>query len=262
MKKNYSEAIKKYGLLTSSLALAGTKIANAQIIYTDVDPDSTIGTNQSMEIDLNNDGQMDVRLFQEINGGYTYAAIGMPYGAGQLQMISASWYPSALDAGTDIDSTNSYWKFYSGALSGYSYFGGSFGEFGGAGDKYIGIRFDVGGEFHYGWILVNVASGGSSITLKSYAVEESPGKKITAGNTVLSVEDDVAVKVSASPNPTTGTVNFTGADVISVKVYDTLGNLVVESSESSVDLSSYSAGVYVALVETTAGVVSKRITKE
>lgn len=49
------------------------------------------------------------------------------------------------------------------------------------GDKLIGFRVDIGGDFHYGWMKVNV-TGGHKLTIKEYAVQTIPDTAIKAGD--------------------------------------------------------------------------------
>lgn len=57
---------------------------------------------------------------------------------------------------------------------------------GGAGvkDRYLGLKFKIGSQFHFGWARVTVtttADHGFSATLTGYAYETIPGKAIRAG---------------------------------------------------------------------------------
>ena len=61
------------------------------------------------------------------------------------------------------------------------------GNFCGAGDKYLGVRFDLSGDTHYGWIRVNVAADCSRITIKDYAYEDAPDTPIKAGDGIPTV---------------------------------------------------------------------------
>jgi hypothetical protein len=54
-------------------------------------------------------------------------------------------------------------------------------------NRYLGLKFKINGEFHYGWARLNVSFPHGSIRLKAvltgYAYETIPGKAIVAGKT-------------------------------------------------------------------------------
>ena len=67
--------------------------------------------------------------------------------------------------------------------------------------------------------------------------------------------------VSIYPNPTYGMVNIDGYEIIEVKVYNVLGQLVKETKENVIDLSAQEAGIYILKVITPSGVITKQIVK-
>jgi hypothetical protein len=52
-------------------------------------------------------------------------------------------------------------------------------------NRYLGIRFQIGRNFHFGWARITVATQGKNFTatLTGYAYETIPGKTILAGQT-------------------------------------------------------------------------------
>ena len=68
--------------------------------------------------------------------------------------------------------------------------------------------------------------------------------------------------VSFYPNPTNGIVNVEGHDIIEVKVYNALGQLVKETKENVIDLSGQNAGVYLMKITTPSGILTKQIVKK
>jgi hypothetical protein len=58
-------------------------------------------------------------------------------------------------------------------------------------NRYLGLKFKIDGEFHFGWARLNVtttAHSGFVATLTGYAYETIPGKAIVAGQTTGSAE--------------------------------------------------------------------------
>ena len=48
-------------------------------------------------------------------------------------------------------------------------------------DKYVGLKFTVGGKYHYGWLRVSHMAGRESLLVADCAYNEEPGKSIMAG---------------------------------------------------------------------------------
>ena len=76
-------------------------------------------------------------------------------------------------------------------------------------DRYLGLKFQIKGNTHYGWARLNVKVGTTTITatLTGYAYETIPNKPIIAGQT--KGQDDATVEESntaltvPTPEPTT-----------------------------------------------------------
>jgi len=56
------------------------------------------------------------------------------------------------------------------------------GNFGGK-KGYLGVRFDISGKTHYGWIQFDATLNRSPVTIVDWAYEDVPGKAIAAGDT-------------------------------------------------------------------------------
>lgn len=269
MNKAYSKSLKKYGALSASVLLAGSKVANAQIVYTDI-PDEIVDGN-SVFIDLNDDMVNDFEIIQETTSYGTYTGIST-YGFTASNVVKQDHstfgveLATALSASDNI-SSGSEWSTanYSLGLQSNSYFGGDIGYFGGQGDKYIGVRFDISGSVHYGWILVNVASDASSTTVKSYAYNTTPNESLEAGQTsiVSSVSPELENSLTLYPNPTSDILNVKADGVESIAIIDGLGNQVIEEeSKSSVNISDLVPGLYTAVISTINGAVVKQFVKK
>lgn len=66
----------------------------------------------------------------------------------------------------------------------------------GARNKYLGLRFEIGGETHYGWARLSTGANGHRLEalLTGYAYETIPNKPIMAG--VIATPDDVETSSS------------------------------------------------------------------
>jgi len=67
---------------------------------------------------------------------------------------------------------------YTGPASGYSYWG--YGDFFGD-ERYIGVRFYIGTEQHYGWIRASLGELIDPLTIIDWAYEDTPGIGILTG---------------------------------------------------------------------------------
>lgn len=189
MKKENStltKKIKSYSALAGSM-LAMANFANAQIVYTDVDPDATgTGDGASYNLDLNNDGTTDFVITVSSNGG---AGVKMVVEAKSSNAIAGTYntaypyiYPSALALG-DLIGTARTWNTGPGqTMASTGYFQGAYGEWFGATDKYMGLRINLGGDDRYGWVRMDVSESGKTFTVKDYAYD-STATQIDAGAT-------------------------------------------------------------------------------
>ena len=108
------------------------------------------------------------------------------------------YYPilAGLDAGVTVDSAQSMWSnltypYYPGALGvGYLYsitgpsysgfYSYGYGDFFGR-ERYIGVRFYIGTDQHYGWIRASLGDYIDPVTIIDWAYEDTPGEGIITG---------------------------------------------------------------------------------
>jgi hypothetical protein len=257
MKKDVQKRLKAYSAVAgAALLIPGT--AAAEIQYTDVDPDETLTTPGDLfEVDFNGDGTVDMNLAL-VTGTGTYGgtalyqnfawAFGYGYGsfAGSTQSFGAIFYfPFAYNSG-DMIGSSAQWQNASavGSMNYLTSVGGAPAYQGGnwvnATDKYLGCRFVVAGNFHYGWIRMDVGTAGPSnfITIKGFAFEDVPDAEIEAGATsggvvISSIQDieDLNDKVSIygfGSNLTVQLEDFANEDA-RIEVYNMSGQMVLDA---------------------------------
>ncbi|MCS6992134.1 MAG: T9SS type A sorting domain-containing protein [Chitinophagales bacterium] len=212
-----SDMLSKYSAL--ALPVVGVvSEAEGQIIYTDLDPDIVLGVGQDYALDLNNDGNVDFKFKVATYGTGWYVAGLLPYPpyttnlnafAGYTMTFGGdpSIYPfaSVFNAGDVIDAARPWvgmnemiwtsngapYYFYAAMVS--NFYGYIYGQWSGAVDKFLGIRFSPNGnQVHYGWIRCDVDSNGSQLTIKDMAFEATPEKPIVAGDLVGVAEQTTA----------------------------------------------------------------------
>ena len=208
-----STQIKNYSKM-AAVILSSSSVGNAAIIYTDIVPDTTLSTDGSVyNIDLNNDNIQDFSVSLDIDSAYQSAG---------FQNVSGNNYVSSggdvrvLSAGITISSSiysSSYW----GSDLGTGAYKDNLGFLGinssstngpwqgGQSNKFVGVRFDISGSTHFGWIRLSIPIGFGSVTVHDYAYESVAGVSIVTGDTA-----------STTPTIIVNTIDLSGCDMVSV----------------------------------------------
>lgn len=284
--------IKKYAAL--ACGIAGVTGASAQVVYTDVNPDVVLtpaGTAQ-YALDLNNDAAIDMAfgMFEgQQTGSFTTSGQTVNYtvdyvgGVNDMTtsapstngwMGSSSSAPSAVAAGTPITSAGTFQNGqgvigliqdvgFGAPFSAYGYTTSS-GSFLGT-EAFIGARFDISGATHYGWVRVEMAADGTSMTIKDFAYDATAGTAINAGDTgngtagLNDISSDVVIR-TVGGNLRIELDNVSNADII---VSNLSGQNVINDNMNSdvkvISLSDLSTGIYLVNVTTEAGTTTKKI---
>jgi hypothetical protein len=186
----------------SVLALAGA--SQAQVVYTETY--QVTHTGFPLSIDLNHDGIKDFLLRTTFYAGTSGLEVGLDASGYRNannvvagRRFSRSGYflsaASALPAGARIGPKGNFSvrfpfmavELFNGVGSQNSDLGPWVGKGEGVRDRYLGLKFIVRGEVHYGWARLSVTLGHHrqfddvSGTLTGYAYETIPGKPIIAG---------------------------------------------------------------------------------
>ena len=164
--------------------------AEAEIVYTPTD--QTIGRNTHLNLDLNHDGVPDFQIWNEYSFRVAIVAkLGIkPMVAGN-RIAGNSEFAAALPGGVSIGGNERFpqngdgimvWWFFSFSCTRSI---GSYGPWRNVKDRYLGLKFSIDGQIHYGWARLNVSIYEGNITAKltGYAYETEAGKPIDAGQT-------------------------------------------------------------------------------
>lgn len=122
-------------------------------------------------------------------------------------------------------------------------------------DAYVGFRFKIGNNTHYGWAKVRMtgnATDGYNAEWLQCAYESTPGTPIAAGSTGVGIADHASVNYRVYPNPTTNFVTIENAEIDNVNnisVFDFSGRIVpVEAAlvdgRVVLNMSNLNAGTY------------------
>jgi hypothetical protein len=186
-----------------SVAAAGivslAPVAHAQIVYTRVDLVNDIGT---AKIDFNDDHVVDFAVHNHLylaNGDYC-PTLGLNGRNAPMAGVipNQKGFAKVLSYGASIGSAAQF-----AGLSNrreiplvsfnclYQDCGSIRGSWYNVQDKYLGVRFEINGQIHYGWVRLSVKRIVSKsrfherflkVALKDYAYESTPGKAIAAGD--------------------------------------------------------------------------------
>ncbi|MFN0274492.1 MAG: T9SS type A sorting domain-containing protein [Chitinophagales bacterium] len=228
--KNKKQQVAQYSAL-ALIFIALHEKSNAQVIYTDINPDDTVLNDVAgglAYIDMDNNGSID---FFFLNN--TFISTTMPYDssvrtyeriwagpqASENSIAASRWsyygytifiryFPYALSPGDTIPGNMDFqnWELQRMAYRTLAYSillstpvthdgGFWFSDYGDITDKYLGVRFaDDAGLYHYGWIRCDVKDTARTLIIKDYAYETEPEKPILAGDTVsyVQIHDDYA----------------------------------------------------------------------
>ena len=277
-KSTLSGKLKAYSALAGAAAIAGG--ADAQVIYTDVNPDVTKSANgDTYMLDLNNDATVDFVLTNAF-GTSSGLAIGLVTAnitnqnaiAGTVQS-SAYPFPFALNAGTTIDATTTPWNdtTLNGGLNYLSLAVGppynlTFGAWGSATDKILPLRIKIAGQDHYGWARLTVAttSSASTFTIKDYAYNATPATGITGGQIPTAIEENAltAVKVYAYANNITvdlgNEIKAEGNIVVTNVIGEQVFSQSISNSKTQFSLNAAS-GVYLVTINNGGNSITKKV---
>jgi len=165
--------------VAASLALpASTGHAAPGITCVDVDPDETMVNPGTFDLDFDQDNPADPEFRLRVRtdtvdvNGFTTGDQGIdvmapPGGTFAYALTGSVTIPAG--AGF-IGSANSIFLGYFNS-----------GYWPGETDKYLGLKFTLGGNTHYGWALLDVAADSSEFTIKEYCYNTTPGEGIHAG---------------------------------------------------------------------------------
>jgi hypothetical protein len=239
MKKQLQKKFNAYqqaGMAFIIMMMFSIVTVNAQIVYTDVIPDTTINTNNGVyNLDLNNDSIIDfnINYFSSVVTGSCGSSANptnllisvTPQGANEVGrgLSNILPFPSALSLNEPIDSSSFTWLNTGSQLMSnrnWICWGGSpmnpnpywtdqnngyWTLWNAPVNKYLPLRLHVGSQQYYGWIHLNVAMLTASFTAQDYAYNSIPSQPILAGQTTTTgiKENSFASSIKLFPNPAT-----------------------------------------------------------
>lgn len=253
-------------------AFAAAGVADAQVVYTDVNPDTVINNFQTYLLDIDNNGQPEMNMeVIRYPGGDQMIRLGVQPVNGILGSLYQANYPLpfALDNGDSVSATTPGWQ--SGSINGgvqylaVLYGSQTFGNWTGVNDKYLGVRFRIGQNTHYGWARLSVAATGDTLTIKDYAYQAIPDLGITAGDMVAGVPAN-SLRDSLHIFSSSNTViirNSSSNPAGTVRILNTLGQCVCQTPVSGanmrISLEDHPHGIYFVEVSDDKNRITKKV---
>jgi hypothetical protein len=213
--ESLEQALDRYSLAASAAGLSVLALAcpaGAEVVFTrahvQITPDHT------HILDLNHDGIADFGLHDASVG-----VVVIPLQAGGALLQGGGCNPSpgaaALKAGAAIGNARLF-QASATCMASLSLDGSnSVGAWPGAVNRFLGFKFEISGQTHFGWARLSVTRSPYTATLTGYAYETVPDRTIIAGKLVAGtiivgeIEDAVGVlSVPATSDRQPGTLGL------------------------------------------------------
>jgi len=186
-------------LTFAASVLAVSTRSEAKIVYTAVDVTANSG---HIKFDLNHDGIKDFDIQAAANavycgtGGGVHGVVTITPTTGNGVVVSGGFLAAALGSGISVGPALAFQK-YQSLMTNFLLSRGCGGSYRDGNwcsgfiyycsrTAYLGLKFVVNGQTHYGWAYVIVSgsiTSGLTVTLRGFAYETIAGYAITTGQT-------------------------------------------------------------------------------
>jgi hypothetical protein len=192
-------------MVAAGATLAGASAVQAKVVFTPSNAVLSYGGVSSLPIDLDNNGTVDfrllVRLFSYGGGFNAVSSLNVKGAIGSNVVVGAngyrSGYAAALTRGAPIGSSAAFRGALRMVRVDFSSCGGYFvaGSFADVTNRFLGVRFLINGEAHYGWIgFRSVTFPSITATLVGWAYETVSNRHIRAGDRMGMHSDSAALR--------------------------------------------------------------------
>ena len=184
----------------TAVALMTAQAAQARVIYTPAN--ISIGVNTSNPLDLNGDGITDLTI-QYFEGSHSLFLYGnIPAGNGLRvngSFAAAGFFGLPVGPGENFGGGTHLRMEGFGAYQGFSFETGAWYN---VTDRYLGVKFVISGQTHYGWIRMTTT--GLNPVISGYAYETTPNTRIkdgaVSGPAVGTAATNLGAPANASPS--------------------------------------------------------------
>ena len=212
-----NQKLNAYTLSASAAGVALLSIAQparAEIVYTATNVQFNIGV---ANIDFNHDGVEDLRItassfaYHSRRGSVIARTPKTGAVVGHHQAVSALSSGFVIGPTAHFGANNGIMAKYFGIFYGGIYEKGSEGYWRNAINKYVGVRFLISGQTHYGWVRITISDAGNgyNVNITGFAYETVANQSITAGQTsgarpVKAEMNPADLSVATNSGPTLG----------------------------------------------------------
>jgi hypothetical protein len=217
--------------------------ANAQIVYTDINPDSDFTSGGGFDFNQDNTNEITTT-----NGSYFTLASQQIWSIGNIN--TGQWdVPKHLTINTVIDVNGNFET--AGDLSMTNWGTGTplpLNQ-----DVFLGVKLVFNGNTYYGW--ARVMWDGTNFIYRDYAYQSTAGAAINAGDTGVPTgisNFEKNINFTLYPNPAKNTItidNKSKINITEIKILDLLGKEVKKISISNnnvhtINISELNTGIY------------------
>ena len=206
-------------------AMALAPVANAKIIYTKTN--TPILVNKPYYLDVNHDGTPDFTISLGAGGYFHESWVGVFvqgsqitkgfYNAVVATQVGRLRFAADLPPNAPVGKKRTFGSFWTKAMAECTLFRNrssyqthSTGPWRNVESRYLGLKFSISGQTHYGWARLNVKLNKKCnfvVTLTGYAYETIPNKLIFTGHTKgpndISIEEPDAALTMPDSEPAT-----------------------------------------------------------
>jgi len=250
--ENLSKRLKQYGSL--SIAIAGVSAVNAQAGYSGVvdifvQKDGQI----SAQIDFNGDMVYELEFTQLSSSARVWANSNASNFVEVLGTTGPAYpYPLVLDLSNPINSSQTNWQ--SGTWQVLNYHDSSNSSRDGnwidKTSKYLGLRFTINSEIHFGWLRLTVPNNANDgITIHDYYFNPNADQPVLAGQFApLSVNEDIFSKVKIVASQKRISL-YNLNESTNFRLYSLSGQAVLEGKTNQntyvIEVETIASGIYV-----------------
>jgi len=265
-KSTFNKKLAAYSALAAA-GIVSMGTVNAQVVYVDINPDVSITDGiDSLLLDLDSDSNVDF-AFRDRFGHQAniFASAYSNYAIASNGFTGGFYYGIVLNQNDVIDPADIRFKMGQIVLAS-TWYSSTYGNFGDGVDHYVGLKFQIGTNYHAGWVRVNCGSTtGQPYLVKDYAYEATANTSILAGQTTSDVNEMPLAMLSVwsynkQLNLNFGSLNFSNTFV---KVFNTTGQLIltkeIEAQKTTINLESLASGLYMVEVTNNKESITRKI---
>lgn len=204
---------RKLSLYAAAASVAGVATlalvppSEAEVVYTATHQQIT--GDATIQVDFNHDGQIDFLIRESVTHllDFPWQVLNaVPAHGGGIEIASGIVAAADLHGGAKIGPGKVFYPKTAGMMgqsTGDGYYGGPWAPR--STDRYLGVKFLIDGQIHYGWARVSAAltfrHGRIIALLTGYAYETEPGRPIQAGDegSASANSDPASGSLSAQP---------------------------------------------------------------